>query len=466
MRTPEEILPAAPAPGETPIPLRLIPSGRAGSALSALSERERAWAAACGFTGRPGQTLLTPAGDGKAARALAGVDDGDAPSLERGGLARRLPEGLYMLEEPAEAGADPGLFALGWLLSAYDFSRYRKEKRPPARLLCPPGADREDTLNQAAAIRMARDLINTPAEDLGPAQLAEAAGELAEQFGATARIVTGEALAREYPLAHAVGRGAAADRAPRVIDMRWGEETAPRVSLVGKGVCFDTGGLDIKPPSGMLLMKKDMGGAAAVLALARMIMAAGLPVRLRVIAPAVDNAVSGGSIRPSDVLRSRKGLSVEVGNTDAEGRLILADALSAADEERPELLIDMATLTGAARAALGAEIAALFTRHDDLAAALTAEAAALDDPLWRLPLWEPYMEGLKTPVADTSNIADHAFAGAIIAALFLSRFVNRETNWAHLDQSGWNFRDRPARPKGGEALAVRAVFGYLKKRFG
>ena len=459
MPTLSRILPAG---GRSAVPIRMIREGEDFAAR--LDARQKAWAEANGFAGKAGGILVIPSKDGKPQLVLAGMGRDDAPSLAHGGLARKLPKGLYALEDNPD-NPDADLFALGWLLSAYDFARYREEKPEPARLVCPKGARRDDVLNQAGAIWMARDLINTPVEDLGPAELAGQAAELAKSSGGRIKVVMGEELARQYPLVHAVGRGASDARQPRMIDLTWGDEDKPKLTLVGKGVCFDTGGLDLKPASGMILMKKDMGGAAAVLALARMVMTAALPVRLRVLVPAVENSVSGRSYRPSDIIRSRKGLSVEVGNTDAEGRLVLADALAAADEEAPDLLIDMATLTGAARVALGAEIAALFTRHDDLAAALARHAAKSDDPLWRLPLWEPYMAELDSPVADTGNIGNSGFGGAIIAALFLSRFVNPGTRWAHADQSGWNFRDRPGRPKGGEALAVRAIFAHLKETF-
>ncbi len=459
MLAPEEILlPAADSHAATPI--RFVRPDD----LNTLPAPARAWARASGHEAAPGDVLLVPGEDGALASVLVGAPEDDAPSLATGALSRRLPAGLYRFEKTQ--GADETLLALGWLLEAYDFARYRKEKPAPARLICPEGASREDVLNQARAMWLARDLVNTPVEDMGPAELAGAAATLAADFGARVDITTGEALARGYPLVHAVGRAATEARAPRMIDLTWGAPDAPKLTLVGKGVCFDTGGLDIKPASGMILMKKDMGGAAAVLALARMVMAAGLQVRLRVLVPAVENVISAAAYRPSDIIRSRAGITVEVGNTDAEGRLVLADALAAADEEAPDMLIDMATLTGAARVALGPQIAALFTPADDLAAALGEAARLQDDPLWRLPLWRPYMEEMKSPLADTSNVGSSGYGGAIIAALFLSRFTTRAVQWAHIDQSGWNFAARPARPKGGEALAVRALFAHVKARFG
>ncbi len=454
----EILLPAG--DGQSATPIRLLKADD----LDAQPAPARAWAKASGYEAAPGDVLLVPGEDGALASVLVGAPDDDTPSLATGALSRRLPAGLYRFADMA--GADGALAALGWLLEAYDFARYRKEKPAPARLICPGGVKRADVLEQARAMWLARDLVNTPVEDLGPAELAAAATGLAADFGAQVDITTGEALAQGYPLIHAVGRAATKARAPRLIDLTWGAPDAPKLTLVGKGVCFDTGGLDIKPASGIILMKKDMGGAAAVLALARMVMAGGLDVRLRVLVPAVENVISSAAYRPSDVIRSRAGISVEVGNTDAEGRLVLADALAAADEEAPDMLIDMATLTGAARVALGPQIAALFTPDDDLAAALGDAARLQDDPLWRLPLWRPYMEEMKSSLADTSNVGSSGHGGAIIAALFLSRFVKRAAHWAHIDQSGWNFTARPARPKGGEALAVRALFAHLKERFG
>jgi len=459
MPNPQEILLPADA-DRNATPIRLVHPG----ALEALPAHARAWARTSGYEARAGEVLLVPGEDGALASVLAGAPEDDAPSLATGALSRKLPAGLYRFADMG--GADAALAALGWLLEAYDFARYREEKPAPARLICPRGVKRNDVLGQARAMWLARDLINTPVEDLGPAELAGSVEELAADFGARVNITTGKALAKDYPLVHAVGRAATEARAPRLIDLTWGAPDAPKLTLVGKGVCFDTGGLDIKPASGMLLMKKDMGGAAAVLALARMVMGAGLDVRLRVLIPAVENVISAAAFRPSDIIRSRAGITVEVGNTDAEGRLVLADALAAGDEEAPDMLIDMATLTGAARVALGAQIAALFTADDDLAKALAQAAQAQDDPMWRLPLWRPYMEEMRSPVADTSNMGTSGHGGAIIAALFLSRFVKNAPLWAHIDQSGWNFSARPGRPKGGEALAVRALFAHLKARFG
>jgi leucyl aminopeptidase len=329
--------------------------------------------------------------------------------------------------------------------------------RDPGRLAWPEGAARERVRAAAEATYWVRDLINTPANDMGPAELAAAARGLARRFGARLGVVAGPALREGFPAVHAVGR--ASRRSPRLLDLRWGRR-GPQVVLVGKGVCFDSGGLDLKSAAGMKLMKKDMGGAAHVLGLARMIMAARLPLRLRVLIPAVENAVSGDALRPLDVIRTRRGLSVEVGNTDAEGRLILADALTAAGS--PDLLVDFATLTGAARIALGTELPALFCNDDELAARLAACADAEDDPLWRLPLHAPYARMLRSSVADLSNVADGPYAGALVAALFLERFVDPGTPWIHLDLMGWNLGGTPGRPEGGEAMGMRAVFRLIE----
>ena len=457
---PRDILLPSAAAGEA-LPIRMVARRRVDEAMAALPPFQRAWGEANDFSGEEGTCLLLPGEDGKPALALAGSGEAKRPSLARGALARQLPEGLYRFEE----GADE-LTVLGWLLSAYEFTAYRQGKRQAARLACPPGVDRDSVLNQARAIWLARDLINTPVEDLGPAELAAHAGELAAAFNGQITITVGGELKRQFPLVHAVGRAAPAARAPRLIDIRWGEPDAPAVTLVGKGVCFDTGGLDIKPSSGMLLMKKDMGGAAAALALARMIMAARLKVRLRVLIPAVENSIGGEAMRPSDVIRARNGMSVEIGNTDAEGRLILADALAAAAEEDPALIIDMATLTGAARVALGPRLPPFVTADDELAGELTTCGMELDDPVWRLPLWKPYLDGMKSPIADICNVARGGFGGAITAALFLSKFVHDEKRWLHLDIYGWNPENRPARPRGGEAQAVRALFALLAERYG
>jgi leucyl aminopeptidase len=331
-------------------------------------------------------------------------------------------------------------------------------------LQLPHGADAAEVERLRSATALARDLVNTPANDLTPAGLAEAAVELAKRFDATHRVIVGDALLEQrFPAVHAVGRASAV--APRMFDMEWGNPAHPRVTLVGKGVCFDSGGLDIKPGASMLLMKKDMGGAAAVLALAELIMSARLPVRLRVIVPAVENAISANAFRPGDVLATRKGLSVEVGNTDAEGRLILCDALSLADEGKPELLIDLATLTGAARVALGPELPALFANDDAVAAELVRVSMAVADPMWHMPLWMGYDDELASKIADLNNVSASGFSGAIIGALFLKRFVTEARTWLHVDLYSWNAKDRPGRPVGAEAQCIRALYAYLKSRY-
>ncbi len=444
-------------------PVRLVRPDDLEDMLAALPPRQAEWIRGSGFRASSGECLPVPGDDGAPAMALAGMGDEDVASLAHGALAMKLPEGLWRFE--VQGDVPPGdLLALGWGLSAYRFTAYRRADRRPARLACPSGTDLHDVLRQVEAIWMARDLVNTPVEDLGPADLARHAQEMAEALGGRVTVVEGAALKRDFPLVHAVGRAAPPARAPRLIDIVWGRPDAPRVTLVGKGVCFDTGGLNLKPDRGMILMKKDMGGAAAALALARMIMAAELDVRLRVLVPAVENSVGGEAMRPSDVIRSRSGLTVEIGNTDAEGRLILADALTAAWEEDPDLVIDLATLTGAARVALGPDLPALYTGDDALAAELVRTGREIDDPLWHMPLWKPYGKGLKSDIADTGNISSDGFAGSIIAALFLRKFVKDPRRWIHLDIFGWNPSARPARPKGGDAQAVRTLLVALRTR--
>ena len=377
--------------------------------------------------------------------------------------AANLPEGSYRL-----ATGEPGPAALGWLLAQYRFDRYRTKDDPtgPRILLSGEAARIEETVHLAEATALVRDLVNTPASDLGPAELAAAVEATAKGHGAKLDIVKGDALDQGYPMIAAVGRAATRDRAPRLIELTWGNEAHPRIAIVGKGVCFDSGGLDIKPSSGMLLMKKDMGGAAHALALASLIMQARLPVRLHLLIPAVENAVSAEAFRPGDVLTSRKGITVEIGNTDAEGRLILADALTRALEEKPALLLDFATLTGAARVALGPELPALFANDDSLADDLAAAAKAVSDPLWRLPLWAGYAEMLKSPIADINNAGSGGMAGAVTAALFLQKFVPGDVPWAHLDTFAWRPAAKPGRPKGGDALGLRAAWELLRKRYG
>jgi leucyl aminopeptidase len=439
-------------------------SGFAGWRESA-PPRARDWAAAAGFAGEAGKLALVPDAEGGLGHVLVGVADDAAAMWAVAGLSDALPPGTYRVDAIPDGG-DPSGLALGWALGTYAFTRYR-EKKPAtgAELAWPKGADRALVEHLAASIFLARDLINTPASDMGPAELAAAAVAVAEKSGACHRVIEGDALiAENYPTIHAVGR--ASVRAPRLVDIVWGEADAPKVTLVGKGVCFDSGGLDLKQPSGMLNMKKDMGGAAIMLGLAQAIMAQRLPVRLRVLLPCVENAVSGNAMRPRDIIRTRKGLTVEVGNTDAEGRLILCDALAEGSSEKPALLVDAATLTGAARVAVGQELAALFCNDDALAAALIEAGTAADDPLWRMPLYRPYRRLLDSKIADLNNVSEGPHAGAITAALYLQEFVEPGVPWAHLDVMAWNNRTRPGRPEGAEAQCLRALYAHIASRFG
>ena len=429
-----------------------------------LDDASQAWAKANGFSGQEGRILVLPGENGTVAGALFGVpaDNAGFAPLATGALARQLPEGDWHF---ASAPSDPDLAALGLMLGSYTFTRYRKQEARAITFASPDSADAQAVRNRAEAVFLTRDLINTPANEMGPAALEAAARALAKQHKASVKVITGDDLLKKnFPMIHAVGRASA--EAPRLIGLTWGRKTAPKITLVGKGVCFDTGGLDIKPASGMLLMKKDMGGAANVLGLASMIMAGKLDVRLRVLIPAVENAISGNAFRPGDVLTSRKGLTVEIGNTDAEGRLVLADALTLADEEKPDLLVDMATLTGAARVALGPDLPPFFTNDEALAAALGAAAVHSADPLWRMPLWSPYDKKLASKVADCNNVTSDGFAGAVTAALFLKRFVEKTTSWVHLDVFGWSPAERPHCPVGGEAQGIRALERVLMQRYG
>jgi leucyl aminopeptidase len=452
-------------PGEG-VPITPITKERLVSWASSQPETVRAWLTGTGFSGEAGKTALLPGADGRLAGVLHGVAIDD-PLWSLAGLPDALPEGSYRVE-----GSLNGLFGaggasqatLGWALGSYAFTRYKSRTRGFARLAWPAEADRAEVEHLAAGIGLARDLINTPAEDMGPAELADAASTLAHQHGAKISITVGDDLVAEnYRTIHAVGRGSA--RAPRLIDLTWGDPTHPKVTLVGKGVCFDSGGLDLKTASGMKLMKKDMGGAATLLGLAHAVMAARLKVRLRVLIPAVENFVSSTSFRPLDVIRTRKGLTVEIGNTDAEGRLVLCDALAEADSEAPALIADFATLTGAARVALGPDLPALFANDDQLAAELLTAGEAAADPLWRLPLWRPYRRMLDSKVADINNVSDNGFAGAILAAIYLQEFVSDATPWLHVDTMAWNSSSKPGRPEGGEALGLRAMFRLLKLRY-
>lgn len=424
-----------------------------------------AWAKAHDFDGEAGKVLVLPGQDGAISGALFGIGDdakGGQSQLLAGKLARSLPEGDWHFEN---AGDDASLAALAFLMGGYNFARYRKANGKTVRLALPSGVDEAETKRIAAAVTLTRDLINTPTNDMGPDALEKAARDLASEHKAEISVTQGTTLLeRNFPMIHAVGRAGAI--APRLIDLTWGKESDPKVTLVGKGVCFDTGGLDIKPASGMLLMKKDMGGAANVLGLAALIMGAKLAVRLRVLIPAVENSIAGNAFRPGDVLQSRKGLTVEIGNTDAEGRLVLADALALADEEEPELLIDMATLTGAARVALGPDLPPFFTHDDALAEAIAAKAEETADPLWRMPLWQPYAQKLSSRIADINNVTTDGFAGAVTAALFLSRFVEKAKAHVHFDIFGWVPVEKPASPVGGEAQAIRALYLLLKEKYG
>jgi leucyl aminopeptidase len=453
------------------VPLWVVAEGAVDEWLATQPAPSAQWTHAAGFKGERHRFLLLPKADGSPAGAVLGLGKLAGPvdfSLwHTAGLADKLPAGTDFRCATALSPAEATQLALGFLYGQYRFDRYRRtpSQSRPARLVAPAGADVAYAERAARGMALARDLINTPAGDMGPSELASAATALAERQAARCRVIEGDALLEhKYPLIHAVGRASA--RAPRLIDLTWGDESRPLVALVGKGVCFDSGGLDLKPAVSMALMKKDMGGAACALALAQMIMEARLPVRLRVLIPAVENSVSGDAYRPGDVLPSRKGLTVEIGNTDAEGRLVLADALAEADAAQPALLIDLATLTGAARIALGPELPALFGNDDELVQTLTRHGSAQHDPLWPMPLWSPYDEELASKVADVANVAPSSLAGAVFGALFLKRFVSERTPWLHIDLFAWNARERAGRPVGAEAQCVRALYSLLVERFG
>jgi leucyl aminopeptidase len=430
--------------------------------LASQPETTARWVHSSRFVADWGEICLVPDETGGLDRVLLGR--GEAPSAwDWSVLPTALPACVFRIDAPldAETGAAA---ARAWALACYRFDRYRAATGSCATLSLPPAVDAAAIARAVAAVFLARDLINTPAADMGPSELAAAVRDVGSRFGAAVTVIEGEDLAaRNYPLVHAVGRASA--RPPCLIDLRWGAPDAPRLTLVGKGVCFDSGGLDIKPSSAMKLMKKDMGGAAILLGLAQMVMAAALPVRLRLLIPAVENSVSGNALRPLDVIRSRKGTTVEIGNTDAEGRLILADALTEATSEAQALVIDCATLTGAARVALGTELPALFCNDDALAADLLACGERVGDPLWRLPLWHPYRRHLRGKVADLTNAPDLAFAGAITAALFLAEFVPAQQPWIHLDVMAWNMAAQPGRPEGGEAMGLLALAALVEQRF-
>ncbi len=451
-------------PNHTPSCTPLIPvvESEFDAWLNQQDDARRRWLAATGFKAKPGSFSLIPGADGQLQAVVTGITAFD-DRWALGGLPLALPEGSYTLDTTLEPHLLERL-TLGWALGAYQFSRYKTPKRIPARLALDSACDTHRIQRSVAAITLARDLINTPAEDMMPEHLAEVAQTLGQEFGATVEQIVGEELlSHNFPVIHAVGR--ASLHPPRLLDLHWGDLNHPKVTLLGKGVCFDSGGLDLKPSSAMRLMKKDMGGAATVLGLARLIMSANLPVRLRVLVAAVENAVAGNAFRPGDVLRSRQGLTIEIHNTDAEGRLILCDMLAEAGSEQPELLLDFATLTGAARVALGTEIPALFCNDEALATELLAAAEREQDPLWRLPLYAPYRSLLDSTLADIANASDSSYAGAITAALFLKEFVPVGIPWAHFDLMAWNLKNRPGRPEGGEAMAMRAVFSGLERRY-
>lgn len=459
-----------PKPNAATIKLTAVTKGELAAWLKRAASAHKRYADAMGFKGGAGEVLALPGRDGKIERVLAGLPERESPDgsglrfWSWGALAGKLPAGSYRLDpEPADVDAATDI-ALAWALGGYAFDRYKKGPRKPAELVWPAKAARSRVLAMATADGIARDLINTPAEDMGPDALAEACLDTARELGMKAKVVVGDdLLAQGFPLIHAVGRAAA--KPPRLIDLAWGDPKHPKIAVIGKGVCFDTGGLDLKPEAGMKMMKKDMGGAAHALALARLIVEAKLPVRLRVLIPAVENAVSGNAIRPLDVVKSRKGITVEIGNTDAEGRLILADAMALAGEDAPELMVDFATLTGAARVALGPDLPALYSNDDGLAHALLSAGVSARDPIWLMPLWQGYRARMESKVADTSSISDGPFAGSVTAALFLQNFVPEKCRWAHFDIFAWNPWNRPGRVEGAFVQAVRAVFAALEKSY-
>lgn len=457
------------ASGDAAVRVHLVSSDQTTRDLEGLSEPTRAFADAAGFEGEAGRLLYIPADDGSLSQVLYGVGTRSDPFIVAG-LASSLVPGDYELAGLKDGEGAPA--ALAWAMGSYKFDVYKSsgndegdKKAGYVRLVLPAEVDGATTSVIARGAALARDLVNMPSSDMGPEELAEAARALADRCGAETRVIVGDDLLEEnFPMIHAVGR--ASDRLPRLIDMRWGDESAAKITLVGKGVCFDSGGLNLKPGSSMALMKKDMGGAANVLGLASMIMEAKLNVRLRVLVPAVENSISGNAFRPGDVLKSRKGISVEIGNTDAEGRLVLGDALCLGDEEKPDLLVDMATLTGAARVALGPELPPYYTDDEGLVEEIEKSAAAVSDPVWRMPLWQPYADDLKSSVADVNHISSNGFAGSVTAALFLQKFVDPATSWMHVDLFAWNPKARPGRKVGGEAQAIRALFDLLSRRYG
>lgn len=451
-----------PDQGQEAISIHLVNRDGYSDWRKKLSTSQRAALEGQKFDGSGYQVGIVPDGDGWF--AVGGVaDPKELSSWCMAKLAENLPEGTYRRAE-----GEPGPALHGWQTAQHIFDRYKKPERPtgPRVLLTKDVKAIDSAVAEAQAVCLVRDLVNTPAEDMGPAALEEQCEKLAKQHSAKLSVTKGDALEQEYPMVHAVGRAAARHHAPRIMHLTWGKESDPVLAIVGKGVCFDSGGLDVKSSTGMLLMKKDMGGAAHAIALAGLVMNAGLPVRLHLFVPAVENAISSNSFRPGDVLKSRKGLTVEIGNTDAEGRLILGDALQRASEEKPDLIIDFATLTGAARVALGPEYPALMTRRDATAEALIAAGKAHDDEPWRLPLPDAYREWLVSEIADTNNAHGNAFAGASVAGLFLDKFVGEGIDWAHFDTFAWRPQAKPGRPKGGDAYGLRAAWHMLRARFG
>lgn len=445
------------------ITIHLVNKDTFESFAKGLSGPQRAALAGQKFTGGGYQVGIVP--DGEGWFAVGGVSDpADLSSWCLAKLAEKLPEGTYRLADDLTAG--PAMF--GWMTAQYRFTRYLDDKdaEGPRVLLTKDVAKIELVTAEAQATSLVRDLVNTPAEDMGPAALEAEAERIAKEQDASITVTRGDALEKGFPMVHAVGRAAERKHAPRLIELEWGDESHPKIAIVGKGVCFDSGGLDIKPSRGMLLMKKDMGGAAHALALSELIMKAGLKVRLHTVVPAVENAIAGNSFRPGDVLQSRKGLTVEIGNTDAEGRLILGDALTLASEREPEFILDFATLTGAARVALGPDLPALMTRRDQTAEQLISAGKANDDEPWRLPLPAAYSEWLKSDIADTNNTHTNGFAGASVAGLFLDKFVGEGIDWAHFDTFAWRPSAKPGRSKGGAALGLRAAFHALRGRYG
>ncbi len=443
-------------------PIHLIDRAGLADRLPTLPAATRQWLQATGFEGAPDTHALVPGPEGQLGEVWAGVR-APAHPYALAALPRALPPGRYRLGD-AGLAPDAQAAALSWTLGGYAYARYKAPRRPAADLMLPATPASRRGLRVAQAITATRDLVNTPAEDLGPAELAQAVREMARAHGASFREVVGDELLKEgFPAIHAVGR--ASTRAPRLIELEWGDPAHRRLTLVGKGVCFDSGGLDIKPADGMRWMKKDMGGAAHALGLASLVMALKLPVHLHLLIPAVDNAIAGNAFRPGDVFRTRKGLHIEIGNTDAEGRVILCDALAYGAERAPEVMIDMATLTGAARVALGAQLPALFCRRMDLARDLVDRGLALHDPLWHLPLWRDYHPLIESDIADIVNTGKGPMAGAITAALFLEDFVPETLDWIHLDLFAWNDSARPGRPVGGEAQTLRTLLAWLEARF-